>query len=125
MEKYVANLLMYQFKGGDNMDISDREKDHGAIKVDKGAYGQIKASGSGQCRNQSWWKISDTRPIPSTPIQDSSQPMEETPDTPKTDNIIQPLVKNAPPPQVSKLSTFTRSNLTQTDILITFNPQNG
>jgi hypothetical protein len=57
---------------------------------------------------------------PSTPVT-VSEPMDEAPETPKTGNFIQPLVKNSAPPQVTNLSTFSRSRLTQTDPLIIFN----
>jgi hypothetical protein len=49
--------------------------------------------------------------------------MDEAPETPKTGNVIQPLVKNYVPPQVTRLSTFERSRLTQSDPLSTFNPK--
>jgi predicted nucleic acid-binding Zn finger protein len=47
--------------------------------------------------------------------------MDEAPETPKTGNVIQPLVKNSVPTQVTQLSTFERSSLTQYDPLSTFN----
>jgi hypothetical protein len=47
--------------------------------------------------------------------------MDEDPETPKTGNVIQPLVKNYVPPQVTQLITFERSRLTQYDPLSTFN----
>jgi hypothetical protein len=59
-------------------------------------------------------------PRPSTPVR-VSEPMDEAPETPKTGNVIQPLVKKSVPPQVTQLSTFARSRLTQSDPLITFN----
>jgi hypothetical protein len=49
--------------------------------------------------------------------------MDEAPETPKTGNVIQPLVKNSFPPQVTQLSTFEWSRLTQSDPLSTFNPK--
>jgi hypothetical protein len=61
---------------------------------------------------------------PSTPVT-VSEPMGEAPETPKTGNFIQPLVKNYVPPQVTKLSTFERSRLTQSDPLSTFNKKSG
>jgi hypothetical protein len=60
---------------------------------------------------------------PSTPVR-VSEPMDEAPETPKTGNVIQPLVKNSVPPQVTQLSTFERSRLTLSDPLSTFNPNN-
>jgi hypothetical protein len=56
----------------------------------------------------------------STPVR-VSEPMNDAPDTPKTVNAIQPLVKNYVPPQVTQLSSFARSRLTQTEPLIIFN----
>jgi hypothetical protein len=50
-----------------------------------------------------------------------SGPMDEAPETPNTGNGIQPLVKNYVPPQMTQLSTFDISRLTQADPLITFN----
>jgi hypothetical protein len=50
--------------------------------------------------------------------------MDEAPETPKTGNVIQPLVKNFVPPQVTQLSTFERSRLTQYDPFSTFNTNN-
>jgi hypothetical protein len=47
--------------------------------------------------------------------------MDEAPETPKTGNVIQPLVNNSVPPQVTQLGTFERSRLTQYDPLSTFN----
>jgi hypothetical protein len=58
---------------------------------------------------------------PSTPVR-VSEPMDEAPETPKTENVIQPLVNNSVPPQVTQLSTFERSRLTLSDPLSTFNP---
>jgi hypothetical protein len=49
--------------------------------------------------------------------------MDQAPETPKTGNVIQPLVKNSVPPQVTQLSTFERSMMTQSDPLSTFNPK--
>jgi hypothetical protein len=57
---------------------------------------------------------------PSTPVR-VSEPMDEAPETPKTGNVIQPMVKNSVPPQVTQLSTFEWSRLTQYDPLSTFN----
>jgi hypothetical protein len=57
---------------------------------------------------------------PSTPVR-VSEPMDEASKTPKTCNVIQPLVKKSVPPQVTQLSTFDRSMMTQSDPLITFN----
>jgi hypothetical protein len=61
-----------------------------------------------------------TEPLqrPSTQVRVSEQ-MEEAPATPKTRNVIQPLVKNSVPPQVTQLSTFEWSRLTQYDPLST------
>jgi hypothetical protein len=59
---------------------------------------------------------------PSTPVT-VSEPMDESPETPKTGNVIQPLVKNYVPPQVNQLDTFERSRLTQSYPLSTFNPK--
>jgi hypothetical protein len=56
---------------------------------------------------------------PSPPVR-VSEPMDEAPETPKTRNVTQPLVKNDVPPQVTQLSTFVRSRLTRSDPLITF-----
>jgi hypothetical protein len=42
---------------------------------------------------------------PSTPVR-VSEPMDEAPETHKTGNVIQPLVKNSVPPQVTQLRTF-------------------
>jgi hypothetical protein len=42
---------------------------------------------------------------PSTPVR-VSEPMDEAPETTKTGNVIQPLVRNCVPPQVAQLSTF-------------------
>jgi hypothetical protein len=47
--------------------------------------------------------------------------MDEAPETPETGNVIQPLVKNSVPSQVTQLSTFERSRLTQYDPLSTLN----
>jgi hypothetical protein len=58
---------------------------------------------------------------PSTPVR-VSEPMGEAPETRKTGNVIQPLVKNYVPPQVTQMSTFERYRLTQYDPLSTFNP---
>jgi hypothetical protein len=58
----------------------------------------------------------------STPVR-VSEPMDEAPETPKTGNVIEPLVKNSVPPQVIQLSTFERSRMTQYDTLSTFNPK--
>jgi hypothetical protein len=57
---------------------------------------------------------------PSRPVR-VSELMDEAPKTPRTGNVIQPLVKNYVPPQVTQLSTFARYRLTQSDPLITFN----
>jgi hypothetical protein len=57
---------------------------------------------------------------PSTMVR-VSEPMYEAPETPKTGNVIQPLVKNYIPPQVTQLSIFERSRLTKYDPLSTFN----
>jgi hypothetical protein len=57
---------------------------------------------------------------PSTPVR-VSEPMDEAPETPNTGNVIQPLVKNYVPPQVTQLGTFKLSRLTQYDPLSTFN----
>jgi hypothetical protein len=57
---------------------------------------------------------------PSTQVRVSEQ-MDEAPETPKTGNVIQPLVNNYVPPQVTQLRTFDRSKLTQSDPLSTFN----
>jgi hypothetical protein len=57
---------------------------------------------------------------PSTLVR-FSEPMYEAPETPKAGNVIQPLVKNSVPPQVTQLSTFELSRLTQYDPLSTFN----
>jgi hypothetical protein len=59
---------------------------------------------------------------PATPVR-FSEPIDEAPETPNTGNVIQPLVKNYFPPQVTQLSTFERSRLTQSDPLSTFNPK--
>jgi hypothetical protein len=56
----------------------------------------------------------------STPVR-VSEPMDDAPETPRTGNIIQPLVKTSVPPQVTQLSTFARSRMIQTDLLITLN----
>jgi hypothetical protein len=50
-----------------------------------------------------------------------SEPMDEAPETPKTGIVIQPLVNNSVPPQVTQLSTFEGYRLTQSDPLSTFN----
>jgi hypothetical protein len=42
---------------------------------------------------------------PSTPVR-VSELMDKAPETPKTVNAIQPLVKNYVPPQVTQLITF-------------------
>jgi hypothetical protein len=57
---------------------------------------------------------------PSTPVR-VSEPMDEAPETPKTANVIQPLVNNYVPSQVTQLRTFERSRMTQYDPLSTFN----
>jgi hypothetical protein len=49
--------------------------------------------------------------------------MDEAPETPKTGNVIQPLVKNYVPPQVTQLITFERFRLTQSHPLSKFNPK--
>jgi hypothetical protein len=59
---------------------------------------------------------------PYTPVR-VSKPMDEAPETPKTGNVIQPLVKNYVPTQVNQLSTFERSILTHYDPLSKFNPK--
>jgi hypothetical protein len=59
---------------------------------------------------------------PSTPVR-VSELTDEAPETPKTGNIIQPLVNNYVPPQVTQLSTFERSRMTRSDPLSTFNPK--
>jgi hypothetical protein len=59
---------------------------------------------------------------PSKPFQ-VSEPMDEAPETPKTGNVIQPLVKNSVPPQVTQSITFERSMLTLSYPLSTFNPK--
>jgi hypothetical protein len=61
---------------------------------------------------------------PSTRVR-VSETMDEVPETPKTGNVIQPLVKNYVPPQVTQLSTFERSRLTQSDPLSKFNKKSG
>jgi hypothetical protein len=61
---------------------------------------------------------------PYTPVR-VSEPMDESPETPKTGNFIQPLVNNSVPPQVTQLSTFELSRLTQYNPLSTFNPKSG
>jgi hypothetical protein len=63
-----------------------------------------------------------TEPLqrPSTPVR-VSETMDAAPETPKTGNVIQPLVKNSVPPQMTQLITFERSRLTQYDPLSTFN----
>jgi hypothetical protein len=61
---------------------------------------------------------------PYTPVR-VSEPMDEAPETPKTGNAIQPLVKNSVPPQVTQLSAFERSRLNQSDPLSTCNPKSG
>jgi hypothetical protein len=66
--------------------------------------------------------LTETLQRPSTPVRVSEQ-MDEAPETPKTGNFIQPLVKNSFPPQVTQLSTFERSRMTQYDPLSTFNTQ--
>jgi hypothetical protein len=57
---------------------------------------------------------------PSTPVR-VSEPIDEAPETPKTGNVIQPLVNNSVPPQVTHLITFERSRMTKYDPLSTFN----
>jgi hypothetical protein len=59
---------------------------------------------------------------PSIPVI-VSEPMDWAPETPKTGNGIQPLVKNYVPPQVTQLRTFERSRLTHYYPLSTFNPK--
>jgi hypothetical protein len=59
---------------------------------------------------------------PSTPVR-VSEPMDDAPEPPTTGNVIQPLVKNYVPPQMTQLSTFERSRLTQYDPFSTFNPK--
>jgi hypothetical protein len=59
---------------------------------------------------------------PSTPIR-VSETMDEAPETPKTGNFIQPLVKNSVPPQVTQLSTFEQSRMTLSEPLSAFNPE--
>jgi hypothetical protein len=49
--------------------------------------------------------------------------MDEAPETPKTGNVIQPLVNNSVPPRVTQLSIFERYRLTQSDPFSTFNPK--
>jgi hypothetical protein len=49
--------------------------------------------------------------------------MDEAPETTKTGNVIHTLVNNSVPPQVTQLSTFERSRLTQSDPLSTFHPK--
>jgi hypothetical protein len=58
----------------------------------------------------------------STPVR-VIEPMDVAPETPKTGNVIKPLVKNSVPPQMTLLSTFERSRMTQYDPLSTFNPK--
>jgi hypothetical protein len=88
MEKHGANLRMHQFKGGDDMDISDQETDHGQLRLAKEHMTKHRRVGAASAKIQAWWKRSEPCPRPSTPIQDSSQPMEEASDTPKTGNVI-------------------------------------
>jgi hypothetical protein len=57
---------------------------------------------------------------PSTTVR-VNEPMDEAPETPNTGNVIQPFVKNSFVPQVTQLSTFERSRMTQYDPLSTFN----
>jgi hypothetical protein len=57
---------------------------------------------------------------PYTPVR-VSEPMDDDPETPKTGNIIQPLVKNSVPSQVTHLITLAIFRMTYTDPLITFN----
>jgi hypothetical protein len=64
--------------------------------------------------------LAEPLPRPSTPVI-VSEPMDEAPEKPKTGNVIQPLVNNSVPPQVTQLSKFERSRLTQYDPLSTFN----
>jgi hypothetical protein len=59
---------------------------------------------------------------PSTPVRVGER-LDEAPETPKTCNVTQPLVKNYVPPQVTQLSTFERSRLNQSGPLSTFNPK--
>jgi hypothetical protein len=59
---------------------------------------------------------------PSTPVR-VSETMDEAPETLNTGNAIQPFVKNSVPPQVTHLSTFERSRMTQSYPLSTFNPK--
>jgi hypothetical protein len=66
--------------------------------------------------------LSEPLQRPYTPVR-VSEPIIEAPETPKTGNAIQPLVKNSVPPQVTQLSTFERSRLTQYYTLSTFNTQ--
>jgi hypothetical protein len=63
-------------------------------------------------------------PRPSTPVR-VSEPMDEAPETPKTGNVIQPLVKNRAPPQATNLNIFIGYRLIQPYPLITFNSKNG
>jgi hypothetical protein len=63
--------------------------------------------------------LTDPLQRPSTTVR-VSEPIDEAPETPKTGNVIQPMVKNYVPPQVTQLSTFERSRLTQYDPLSTF-----
>jgi hypothetical protein len=66
--------------------------------------------------------LADPLQRPSIPVR-VSEPMDEDPETPKTGNVIQPLINNSFPPQVTQLSTFEWSRLTQYDPLSPFNPK--
>jgi hypothetical protein len=59
---------------------------------------------------------------PYTPVRVSEQ-MDKAPETPKTGNVIQPVVKNSFPTQVTQLSTFEQSRMTQSHPLSQFNPK--
>jgi hypothetical protein len=59
---------------------------------------------------------------PSTPVR-VIEPMDEALERPNTGDVIQPLVKNYVPPQVTQLSTFEQSRLPISDPLSTFNPK--
>jgi hypothetical protein len=67
--------------------------------------------------------LTDPLQRPSTPVR-VGEPMDEAPETPKTGNVIQPLVKNYVSPQVTQLIIFEQSRLTQYDTFSTFNPKN-
>jgi hypothetical protein len=59
--------------------------------------------------------LADPLQRPSTPVR-VIEPMDEAPETPKKGNVIQPLVSNSVPPQVTQLMSFICASVINHDI---------